>query len=117
MAKEIDRSWFIKLPCCPSAMKACLILSRVAFLICLSASAQEWQVTPKSDPLKGKSYTLFTLTGKFLTPPVHGDGGPPVTSLRCDPIPWHRISGRLLSGFLIVNTVIDLKNGDQDTVQ
>jgi hypothetical protein len=94
-----------------------MIFSSTVVLMCLVASAQEWQVTPKSDPLTGKSYTLFTLTGKFLSPPVHGDGGPPVISLRCDPIPWHRISGRLLSGFLIVNTVIDLKNGDQGTVQ
>jgi hypothetical protein len=90
-------------------MKACTIFPAAALLVCLSASAQEWQITPKSDPLTGKSYTLFTLVGKFLTSPAHGNGEPPVISLRCDPTPWHRISGRLLTGFLIVNTVIDLK--------
>lgn len=39
-------------------------------------------------------------------------------SLRCDPSPRHsRLSGRFISGFIIVNTVIDLKNGDASTVQ
>lgn len=98
-------------------MKFSTIFPCAALLMCLSASAQEWQVTPKSDPLTGKSYTLYTLTGKFLTPPAHGSGEPPVISLSCDPTPWHRISGQLLSGFLVVNTVIDLKNGEQGTVQ
>jgi hypothetical protein len=98
-------------------MKIRMIFPGAALLVCLSAPAQEWQVTPKSDPLTGKSYTLYTLTGKFLTPPAHGNGELPLISLRCDPTPWHRISGRLLSGFLIVNTVIDLKNGDEGTVQ
>jgi hypothetical protein len=98
-------------------MKAYTILCALALLASLSASAQEWQAAAKSDPLTGKSYTVYTLPGKFLTPPAHGSSEPPVISLRCDPTPWRRLSGRLLSGFLIVNTVIDLKNGDQGTVQ
>jgi hypothetical protein len=99
-------------------MKARAIFYAASLFACLSATAQEWQATPKSDPLTGQSYTLFTLTGKFLTPPAHGSGGGfPVISLSCDPTPWRRLSGRLLKGFLIVNTVIDLKNGGQSTVQ
>lgn len=99
-------------------MKARMIFPGVALLVCLSASAQEWQTTPKSDPLTGRFYTLFTLTGKFLTPPSRGSGEPPVISLRCDPSPNHsKISGKLLDGFIVVNTVIDLKNGTEPTVQ
>jgi hypothetical protein len=116
MTKEIDL--ITEFPCYPSAMKACLIFAGAALLMCLSAFAQEWQITPKSDPLTGKSYTLFTLVGKFLTPPAHGTGEPPSISLRCDPSPNHsKISGKLLDGFVVVNTVIDLKNGTEPTVQ
>src|ERR1700677_2151346 len=118
MVKEIDRSWFIKFPYCPAAMKVCVIFAGAAFLVCLSASAQEWQITPKSDPLTGKSYTLYTLTGKFLTPPLHGSGEPPTISLRCDPSSNRsKISGKLLDGFIVVNAVIDLKNGTEPTVE
>jgi hypothetical protein len=99
-------------------MKASTIFPSVALLVCLSASAQEWRATPKSDPLTGKSYTLYVLTGKFLTPPTRGAGEPPLISLRCDPSPNHsKISGKLLDGFIVVNAVIDLKNGSEPTVQ
>ena len=38
--------------------------------------------------------------------------------MRCDPSARHgRISGRFISGVIVVNTVIDLKNGDASTVQ
>jgi hypothetical protein len=86
---------------------------------CLAtAHAQEWRATPKSDPLTGRSYIQYELDGKFLTPPAHSDGKPPYISLRCDPSPNHsRISGKLLDGFIVVNTVIDIKNGSETTVQ
>jgi hypothetical protein len=94
------------------------ILPVIAVFTCAFASAQEWQVTPKSDPLTGKSYTLYELTGKFLTPPSRGGGTPPLISVRCDPSANHgRISGKLLDGFIVVNTVIDIRNGDATTIQ
>lgn len=102
-------------PCYPAAMKACIILAASCLAV---AHAQEWRATPKSDPLTAKSYVEYRLDGKFLTPPAHSDAQPPYISLRCDPAPNHsRISGRLLDGFIVVNTVIDIKNGSDTTVQ
>ncbi|HEY3990670.1 MAG TPA: hypothetical protein VGM02_15315 [Acidobacteriaceae bacterium] len=98
-------------------MKTCAILSVMLFT-CAFATAQEWQITPQTDPLTGQSYTLYVLPGKFLTPPSRGNGNPPSISVRCNPSAHHgRISGRFISGFIIVNTVIDLKNGENSAVQ
>jgi hypothetical protein len=86
--------------------------------IVINGCAQEWKSTAKVDPLTGKSYTLYVLMGKFLTPPSQGNGTPPSISLRCDPSSHHsRISGKFIDGFIIVNTIIDIKNGDVNTVQ
>jgi hypothetical protein len=84
----------------------------------VNAAAQEWQSTVKTDPLTGKSFTQYVLTGKFLTPPSQWEGVPPSISVRCDPAGHRgRLSGRFIDGFIIVNAVLDLTNGKSSTVQ
>jgi hypothetical protein len=99
-------------------MHRTLLISALIASIAIQSAAQEWQSTAKTDPLTGQSSTLYVLAGKFITPPARGNGEPPLISLRCDPSPNHsRISGKLIDGFIVVNAIIDLKNGDTSTVQ
>ena len=85
----------------------CLLTLAAAMLV-NPAFAQEWASSVKADQLSGKSYTEFTLQGKFLTPPTHVDG-PPSIVLRCDPAAHHgRIDGKLLAGFVVVGAILDL---------
>ena len=79
---------------------------------------QPWVSTVKSDALTGKSYTMYELAGRYLTPPSRPTEGKPRITLRCDPLARHgRISGKLLAGFVYVGTTIDLENGHQSTVK
>jgi hypothetical protein len=97
-------------------MKACRTFPcAAALLVCLSATAQEWQTTPKSDPLTGKSYLTFMLPGKFLTPPVHSNGDAPRIVVKCEPGPHLRMSGKLLEAYIDTTTVIDTKDSQQQT--
>jgi len=94
---------------------------RLTVLICVVATTvygQEWQATTKEDPLSGKPYMTYTRTGKFLTPPSNGGRTSPTISLRCDPSAHNgRLSGKLIAGFIIMNAILDLENGDKSTVQ
>jgi hypothetical protein len=85
----------------------------------LSGNAQTWEATTKDDPLTGKPYTLYVLKGKFLTPPAKGADEEPYVLLRCDPSgrTHLNIPGKLIAGFIVVNTVLDLRNGDRSTVR
>jgi hypothetical protein len=79
-------------------------------ILSLSAGAQEWASSAKTDQLSGKPYTEYTLTGKFLTPPTppFQANFQPAILLRCDPARHGRISGKLVEGFIVVGTVVDL---------
>lgn len=79
--------------------------------------ALSWESTTKSDPLTGHSYKSFVLTGRYLSPPSNARATAPVISLRCDASPHHRMSGKLLAGFIDVGTVIDIENGQESTVK
>ena len=79
--------------------------------------AQQWASSKESDPLTGKSYMLYILSGKYLEAPANGGSNSPSISLRCDPAPYRRMSGRLIAGFIAVGTVIDLENGHESTVR
>lgn len=81
-----------------------------------SAAAQSWQVSPKTDALTGQSYVQYVLSGKFLTPPAKSNGDAPSILLRCDPTGHHlRLAGKYIAGFVVVNAVVELKNGNQNT--
>jgi len=78
-------------------------------LFAASAAAQEstapeapaWVHCTKDDPLHGTSFDVFTLKGKFLTPPSKGDGTQyPEIVLRCS-------GGKLNDGYIFVGAVSD----------
>jgi hypothetical protein len=77
-------------------------------LVGVSAFAQEWASVTKTDQLTAKSYTEFTLQGKYLAPPSHAEGTPSLV-LRCDPSAHHgRINGKFIAGFVVVGAILDL---------
>jgi hypothetical protein len=78
---------------------------------------QQWASVKKSDPLTGKSYMLYVLTGRYLSAPANGSTTAPLISLRCDPSPHHKLSGELIAGFVDVGTVVDIENGQNNTVR
>ena len=93
-------------------------VAALAVVTTLTGFAQVWLITSMSDALTGKSYTLYVLPGKFLTPPWKVTDIAPTISLRCDPASHRgKVRGKLIEGFIVVNTVIDLKNGGKSTVQ
>jgi hypothetical protein len=77
-------------------------------VIAAVASAQDattpqspvWVRSTKNDPLHGTSFDVFTLDGKYLTPPSKTDGTPPKIVLRCS-------GGELSDGYIIVGAVVD----------
>jgi hypothetical protein len=63
-----------------------------------TASSPTWQREDKTDPLRGTSYSQFTLTGKFLTPPRTSTGEAPVFIVKCAPGGHRHISGGFING-------------------
>jgi hypothetical protein len=98
-------------------MKKIMVLVVMMLAYAASMWGQQWQTDTKTDALTGQSYVSYTLTGKYLTPPSQNPDTPPTIKLRCDPKPHHRAAGKLLAGFIIVNTVLDLDNGGHSTVK
>jgi hypothetical protein len=78
---------------------------------------QNWASRPQTDALTGQSYVEFELPGKFLDAPSDGSAAVPRIKLRCDPTPYHRLTGKFLAGFINVGAVIDLTNGNTTTMQ
>ncbi len=98
-------------------MKKILVLVIMLLMCAASMWGQQWKTDTKTDALTGESFVSYTLTGKYLTPPSQNPDTPPTIKLRCDPKPHHRVSGKLLAGFIVVNTVLDLENGGHSTVK
>ena len=60
---------------------------------------------------------LYVLTGRYLSAPANGSTTAPLISLRCDPSPHHKLSRKLIAGFVDVGTVVDIENGQNNTVR
>jgi hypothetical protein len=74
-----------------------------------SSAAQMWQQSQKTDTAHTFTYTQFTLTGKFLTPPHDQVANRPALALDCIPGKEARSSkGRLLAGNLLVGTTLKI---------
>jgi len=90
--------------------------SAAIVVLCLAiasiAQAPTWQREDKSDPLRGTSYSQFTLTGKFLTPPKMSGDESPVFIVKCVPSGHRRsgggyVNGKLLDAYIVVRAVVD----------
>jgi hypothetical protein len=77
-----------------------------------TAQSPTWQREDKTDPLRGTSYSQYTLTGKFLTPPKMHTEDPPVFIVKCIP-GGHRkvnggyLNGKLLDAYIMARTVVN----------
>jgi hypothetical protein len=61
------------------------VFAAVACLLPTSGSAQNWVKQDRTDAFTGKNYVQYSLTGKFLTPPQHGENDAPRIVLQCVP--------------------------------
>jgi hypothetical protein len=64
------------------------------------AQPPAWVHSTKDDPLHGLSLDVFTLEGKYLTPPSKTIGTSPMMVLRCS-------GGKLKDGYIFVGAVVD----------
>jgi hypothetical protein len=64
--------------------------------LCVGQSAS-WGREEKTDPLRDRAYSQFTLTGKFLTAPTQATE-PPVFIVNCIPGNHHKIYGGFING-------------------
>jgi hypothetical protein len=99
---------------------------RVGFLLVIFFSAlttsalaaqqrNTWQREEKSDPLHGTDYTQFTLEGKYLVAPRHGDPEPPLLILQCTEGGHQhggKAGGKLLAGYFDVDAALDFQEDD-----
>jgi hypothetical protein len=75
----------------------------------LAASGPEWQITKKSDPSSGTRNVVFTLAGKFLTPPKSGSSDHPTIVVTCNPDKHVRgLLGNLVSATLNVGAPLKI---------
>ncbi len=72
-------------------------------------AARNWKSIQKTDPLRGNSYTLFMLDGKFLTAPKKPDVSSPVMVLKCEAGSHNfgHVRGKLLAGYIVAGGVVD----------
>lgn len=95
-----------------------MLLALLVFMPAASKAqeaSRNWTTSQKTDPLRGNSYTLFMLEGKFLTAPSKPDVPNPVMILRCE-VGKHRatsgihnghVNGKLLAGYIVAGGVVD----------
>jgi hypothetical protein len=74
-----------------------------------TASPHVWRQSQKNDVARTFTYTQFTLTGKFLSPPHDPVADRPVLALDCIPgSRSHSSRGKLLAANLLVGTALKI---------
>ena len=93
------------------------ILTLAIFLLgCSVSNAQSsWHREDKTDPLRGTSYSQFSLVGKFLTPPKDKKVSDPIMIVRCAGGRGNHghTNGKFIDGYIAVGTVMDTQVSDQ----
>lgn len=105
-------------------MKLALILTVIAVtLTALVATAQDtekWVKADKSDPLRGNSFSQFSLEGKYLTPPRNAaPNATPSMVVRCQSGSFNHghLHGKFLEGYIFVGSVVDTRVSDDLNVR
>lgn len=82
--------------------------SRVAAVVPV-ASVTGWKREEVTDPLRGGSFTQFSLAGTFLTAPSNSNNAAPVMIVRCIPgRSMHgKTNGKFVLGYIYVGGVLD----------
>jgi hypothetical protein len=72
--------------------------------VALGQTPPQWHREQKTDPARGVSFTQFSLTGKFLTPPQNSSPTNPAMFIRCIPVSNHHghTKGKFLEGYIWV---------------
>ena len=98
-------------------------LAAILVVVCLASSSvpqnDKWIREDKTDPLRGP-YSVFSIDGKFLTPPQKPTDDTPFFFVKC--IAGHRkkvnggyINGKLLNAFITVDAIVG-RSGDSAVV-
>jgi hypothetical protein len=77
-----------------------------------------WTQEQKKDPFRGDSFMLFTLEGRFLTPPQTTTLTNPVMVIRCVPGDDNKghTKGKYISGYIATGAVVDTNVNDSGNV-
>ena len=83
-----------------------LVLASLGFSAMAPQQHPVWRQSPRTDSVRGITYTRFTLTGKFVKSPPEGDvANRPAFVLDCIPGKGsHPHKGRFMAGNLLVGT-------------
>lgn len=75
----------------------------------VAQDGSDWKRDDKIDTFRGSSYTMYSLEGKFLTPPSHSSLDQPRIVVQCVPGPDHQghTHGKFISGYVAIGTVVD----------
>ena len=97
--------------------KATVVKIVLCLTIACSAQSANWQREDKTDPLRGISYSQYTLAGKFLTPPKVATSDSPVFIVKCIPGNHHKsgggyINGKLQDAYIVVRAVVNHSSKD-----
>jgi hypothetical protein len=97
----------------------CLAMTKpfaaILVVLCLASLSvpqnDKWIREDKTDPLRGTTYSVFHIDGKFLTPPQRPIDDTPSFFVKC--VPGHRkrvnggyINGKLLDAFITVDAIV-----------
>ena len=78
-------------------------------LVFAAIASTSWQREEKTDPLRGNTFSQFSLAGKFLTPPRNAPNANPTMIVRCVPGKDKRghTNGKFKEGYIFVGRVTD----------
>lgn len=88
-------------------MKSLIWAILLAAPFAAAQASASWVRTEKTEPFSGNTYSEFTLEGKYLTSPQHGDGQPPMLIVDCKANENGKVyRGSFISGHLRTGTVL-----------
>ena len=78
-------------------------------LVSAAIASTSWQRSEKTDPLRGTTFSQFSLTGKFLTSPKNAPNANPTMVVRCVPGKDHHghTNGKFKEGYIFVGGITD----------
>ncbi len=95
---------------------AALLIGVFFATMALAQTPPQWHSEQKSDP-RGVSFTQFSLTGKFLTPPQNASNVNPTIFIRCIPGSNRHghTSGKFIAGYIWVGGVMNSDVSEEGT--
>jgi hypothetical protein len=87
---------------------AALFVGLFCAIVAPAQTQPQWHREQKNDPVRSLSFTQFSLTGKFLTPPQNASTPNPMMFVRCIPGSNHHghTNGKFVAGYIFVGGAI-----------